>query len=465
LSDEHAFATVARSARGEEGQMKRLVSMSVDELELLVTGSGEEVYELDGASYPPGCDPPRGPLRLRRLERGGLKVEVDKREVAPDDFRLSVLFYCGACVFANSRDLAEFLRGPVAAAFGIEAEPLPSPVQRPAEALLVDLTPRVRRRPKASRAKTARRPSKAPLPSDLARRLAQDVAGQEAAVERIADIVSGHLAKVAPSRPESILLLGPSGSGKTRAIQALPEALKDLGYEGAHIHRIDCGRLAGDFDASRVLGSAPGYVGYTEKPPLVEALERPGCILLLDEIEKAHKAVRHVFLQLIDEGRFTAPDGRSLECPELLVAMTSSERAEDLEYELADVPRDPRQELPVCRVHLWRCGWPDELIGRIGSIVVFDPVPEPSLHEAAESAIRELGLEYGLEIEVLPPVLADVVLDLADPGELGIRALTYAARDLLMRPLAEAAREGLSGAVALEAGPPPRVVAYEDSLF
>jgi hypothetical protein len=451
-----------------EGQMKRLVSMSVDELELLVTSSdAEEAFELDDASYPPGCDPPTGPLRLRRLERGGLKVEVDKRDVAPDDFRLSVLFYCGACLFANPRDLAEFLRGPVAAAFGIEVEPLPRPSARPAEALLEDLAPRVERKPKrrASRPKTRRSPAKAPLPSDLARRLAQDVAGQDVAVERIAEVVSGHLAKIAPSRPESILLLGPSGSGKTRAIQALPEALEDLGYGGTHIHRIDCGRLAGDFDASRILGSAPGYVGYTEKPPLVEALEKPGCILLLDEIEKAHRAVRHVFLQLIDEGRFTAPDGRSLECPGLLVAMTSSDRADDLEYELADVPHDPRLELPVCRVHLWRCGWPDELIGRIGSIVVFDPVPGRSLHDAAESAIRELGLEYGLEIEVLPPVLADVVLDLADPGEVGIRALTFAARDLLMRPLADAAREGLSGAVAIEAGPPPRVVAYADSLF
>lgn len=446
--------------------MERLVCMSVDELEHAVASSEDGVYEIEEASYPPCCVPSRGPLRMRRLDDGALKIEVEKRQVDYDNFRLSVLFSCGICVFAHPKDLARFLRGPVATAFGIDVEPLPEP-ERPAETLLEDLAPSTQRKRKRrpSESKTAPSPSRAPLPSDLARRLAQEVAGQDVAIGRIAEVVSGHLAKVAPSRPESILLLGPSGSGKTRAIQVLPEALDDLGFGGAHIHRIDCGRLAGDFDASRLLGSAPGYIGYTEKPPIVAALEKPGCILLLDEVEKAHRAVRHVFLQLIDEGRFTAPDGRSLECPGLLVAMTSSDRADDLEYELADVPRDPRQELPVCRVHLWRCGWPDELIGRIGSIVVFDPVPEPSLHDAAVSAIHELGLEYGLEIEVLPPVLADVVLDLADAGELGARALTYAARDLLMRPLADAARKGLHGAVAIEAGPPPRVVAHADSLF
>jgi hypothetical protein len=441
--------------------MERLVSMSVDELEQLMACSADEVYELEEAAYPPCCKPPRGRLRLRRLPRGELKVEVERRRIGIGSFQLELLFGNGVCVFGQARQFAEFLRGPVAAAFGIEPEPLPEP-ERPVASLVDDLRPKVAR--KKARAPKARKEA-TPPPSELARLLRQDVAGQDTAVRRIAEVVSGQVAKVAPARPESILLLGPTGSGKTRAIEALPAALQAAGHKDAHVFRIDCGSLAGDFDASRLLGAAPGYVGYAETPPIVDALEQPGCILLLDEVEKAHRANHHVFLGLLDEGRLTAPDGRSVTSPGLVVAMTSSDRADDLAYALADVPPGSREELEACRVHLYRCGWRAELIGRIGSLVVFDPAPARSLHDAAASAIRELGLEYGLDIEELPPVLVDVVLDLADADEFGLRAVAHAARDLLMQPLADAARQGLEGAVTVDPGPPPQVVAHQSNLF
>jgi ATP-dependent Clp protease ATP-binding subunit ClpA len=443
--------------------------MSVDELEELVAG-GEGVYELDEASYPPCCTPPSGRLQLTRLPRGELKIEVDKRRIRDADcFQLDVLFSNGVCIFGDTAYFGGFLRGPIAEAFGIEIEPHPKPV-RHVQTMVEDLRPKIRKQKakddeeEATPAPRSSRRPPSPRPAELARALAKRVSGQDAAVARVAELVAGQLAKVAPARPESMLLLGPHGAGKTRAVAALPDALADVGHESAHVFRVDCG-LAGGFDASRLLGSAPGYVGYTESPPLLEALEQRGCILLLDEIEKAHFRAHQVLLGLVDEGRLSAPDGRSIDVPGLVVAMTSADGADDLEHALAEVPPGSREEIDVCRTHLYRQGWPDELIGRIGSFVVFDPPPLTSLHEAAESAIRALGREYGLEVESLPPVLADVVTDLADTDEAGLRAVTHAARDLLMRAFAEAAREGLEGAVAIDPGPPPKVEALQRSLL
>jgi hypothetical protein len=124
---------------------------------------------------------------------------------------------------------------------------------------------------------------------------------------------------------------------------------------------------------------------------------------------------------------------------------------------LRDVPPGGREEQTVCRDHLLRLDWSAELVGRIGSFAVFDALGEEALRGVAESSIRALAAEFGFMLEEVPPVLADVVRDLADASDIGSRALTYAARDLLVTAFADAAREGLIGSVSLAAGPPPRV--------
>jgi len=435
------------------------VRRSVEDLELLLEADG---CDFEHAAYPPACDPPAGPFRMRPLEVGGVKLEVERRELKTDDFRLAVLFHCGSCLFAGPRDLAEFFRGPVARVFGMEAEPLPprAPPSRPADDLLDDLTPPEppRRRKAAGTAKAV-----APRPHDLARRLAPAVRGQELALPRVADAVCTQLAKSAPARPASVLLIGPSGTGKTSTVEALPAALADLGFGGAHVFRVDCNELLHDSDLRKFFGAPPSYIGYVEDPPLFTALCRPRCILLLDEIEKASDAVRAVFLGLLDEGHVTAPDGERVDARSTVVAMTSNAGADDLAYRLRDLPPHGREEQDACRDHLLCEGWPPELVGRIGSIAVFDRLDEEALRGVAENAIHALAAEFGLELRELPPVLADVVHDLAAASDIGARALTYAARDLLATAFAEAAREGIRGAVALDPGPPPRVVARSPS--
>jgi ATP-dependent Clp protease ATP-binding subunit ClpA len=255
-----------------------------------------------------------------------------------------------------------------------------------------------------------------------------------------------------------LLLIGPSGSGKTATIEALPAAMRDLGCTDIHVFRVDCNELTDDYDVHRFLGAAPGLVGYTETPPLIFALRKPGCIVLLDEVEKAHDAFRAVILGLLDQGRVTAPDGTSVEAPKAVIAMTSNLGAEELRVQLSDAVRQGGVEQAVCREHLLREGWPAEFVGRIGSFMVFSELDQGALREVAEASIQALAREYGLEIVTMSPVLTDVVLDLADARRIGARALNHSSRDLLMRPLADAARAGLQGPISLEAGPPPRVV-------
>jgi hypothetical protein len=460
-----ALGSGIESPRGrKEHLVERFATASIDDFERLVERAASGDADVEAATYPPGCNPPLGALRFRRLDVGGLMVEVDRRELEIDDFRLGVLFYSGSCVFTGPADLMEFFRGAVAAAFGITVEPLP---QRATDALVEDLRPRalLDRRPAPATPRKGRARCTAPASRDLERRLATIVRGQDSAVRRIADVVSAHLAKTAPARPETLLLIGPTGTGKTSAIESLPNALRDAGSTGAHVFRVDCNELTDDHDLRRFLGAAPGFVGYSDEPPFLEALKRPRCIVLLDEVEKAHAAVRTVFLGLLDEGRVTAPDGTSVRARDAIVAMTTNLGVDDLRYALRDVPDHDRWRQRVCREHLLANGWAPELVGRIGDFAVFDPLGDESIREVAEDAIHALGREYGLDVEAMSPVLLDVVLELAGESEIGARAFTYAARELLGQPFAEAARDGLEGPVSLDAGPPPKVVVASPCLL
>jgi hypothetical protein len=313
--------------------MERFVRMSVDEIEALVSHDG---WDVDEAVYPPSCVPARGPLHMRTLEQGGVKIQVAHAELAVDDFRLAVLFKTGSFIFAGSDDLARFFRGPVAAAFGIEVEPLPPRPVAEIEPRLFDEEPEPP--PERRRAPKREKSRRLPRADELAARLARDVHGQDDALLVVARAVANHVAKRHPFQPESIVLLGPTGTGKTSTVEALPAALADLGARDWHVFRVDCGELVHSSDIRRILGAPPSYIGYVEETPLVSALKERRCILLLDEVEKATEAVFDVFLGLLDVGRLTAPDGEAVHAADAVVALTTNEGADELAQLLREVP-------------------------------------------------------------------------------------------------------------------------------
>ncbi len=393
-------------------------------------------------------------------------LRVEARDLACDDSGLRMLFALGCRVFLGPQTLQAFANGPLAAAFGIRVEePDPPPtgggeLTPPAsgdEVLSSDpsgvddeLAPPI------EHTSSGTPPSAALRPERLARRLSRVVSGQAPALERVAFAVCAQLAKQAPTRPSTILLLGPTGTGKTSTVEALPNALKAVGYGRAHVFRVDCNELTEAFQVSRLIGAPPGYVGYGDSRLLFGALETEGCILLLDEIDRAHPSVlEDVLFNLLDTGRLTAPDGRTVNAAHAVIVMTSNVAADELAARLHRIAPENRWAVErECRGALTDAGLPAALVARIGTFAVYQDLDSEALRQAAQLAIRGVVREYGLRVRAIEPVITDVVLDIAGEGELGVRALNHVAQALLADALIEARARNESGPVTIEPGPP-----------
>src|SRR4029078_11311972 len=158
------------------------------------------------------------------------------------------------------------------------------------------------------------------MESDLERR----VIGQEDALKAVSDAVRRSRGGLGdPNRPiGSFLFLGPTGVGKTETCRALAEFLFDT--EEAMV-RIDMGEYGEKHSVARLIGAPPGYVGYEEGGALTETVRRrPYCVVLLDEVEKAHPDVFNVLLQVLDDGRLTDGQGRTVDFKNTVVIMTSN---------------------------------------------------------------------------------------------------------------------------------------------
>ena len=293
----------------------------------------------------------------------------------------------------------------------------------------------------------------------LAERLAQEIQGQDAALERVASVVASQLAKRRPARPGSVLLIGPTGVGKTATIEALPAALRDLGYPGARVHRIDCSELADDVHLTRVLGVGPGYVGHDDSTALLDALRRQGVIVLLDEIEKAHRDLHDALLALLDTGTLTDPTGAQVGCAHAIVALTSnlgwSHLADRLGATSAarsrrrcpHLPCAPRRPGPTTRArrahrrHRRVRGARRRCTPRRGAL----------RRAPARPGVRGRGRRRG----------SDRARRRARPRRrsgAGARGLYHAARDLLAECVADVAGERAGVTWSIVAGPPPVLV-------
>ncbi len=253
-------------------------------------------------------------------------------------------------------------------------------------------------------------------------RIASRVVGQESAVEAIAQAVRRARAGLQdPSRPQgSFLLLGPTGVGKTEVARALAEFLFD--DERAMV-RIDMSEFMEKHSVSRLVGAPPGYVGYDEGGALTEAVRRkPHAVLLLDEVEKAHPDVFHILLQLLDDGRLTDGQGRTVDFSQTLVLMTSN-------------LRDDAQLREFFR---------PEFLNRVDEVLTFDALSREQIRQIVDVQLRHLEgylADRGMTLSV-----SDVAKDmLAEEGyspEFGARPLKRVLQRRLQNPLAEAILSG-----------------------
>lgn len=484
--------------------MRRYATAPLSTFEDLFDRARTGTLRVEIAEYPPVCAARSGEVTFALGRTGAMIMHVRPGACSSPEFRLRLLFETGACVFSSPRDLGHFCTELLAAAFGIESsEPIAATGQSSAEPtddraieadqgandLLTDLgagtaaagaaaagrnTGEARgttktddpASPPDNPVQLPLRPRRALTAEALATELARAIHGQEPALERVASATVAQLTKRHPARPGSVMLIGPSGVGKTSTIEVLPRALQALGTTNAHVFRIDCGELTHSVQVTRLLGSPPGYAGHVETTPLIAALSKPGCILLVDELDKAHDDILDLLLGLLDAGRLTTPAGRAIDAKHVFVALTTSLSSGDLAEAFDAAPLEDRWAVQrACVSHLRSSGIPADLLARVGAFAYYrEMVEEVARTEVAEAAITALGCEYGLVVVEIDPVVLDVVEDVAnDGGGTGARALQHAARELLAERFADLADDGARLHVAIDAGPPLAVRAVTNA--
>ncbi|MFN7132755.1 MAG: AAA family ATPase, partial [Myxococcales bacterium] len=278
--------------------------------------------------------------------------------------------------------------------------------------------------------------------------LAERVIGHEGAVERVARVVRRNYAGFASRRPMgSFLFLGPTGVGKTEFARALADVL--FGGRDALI-RVDMSECAEQHGVARLVGAPPGYVGYGDSGQLTEPVRRrPSSVVLLDEVEKAHRDVLMLLLQVLEEGRLTDGRGRHIDFSNTVVILTTNLGAEAFGKGQAPVgfgatgqaAGEQDRALENARRQL-----PPELWNRLDERLVFRPL-QPSevsriaallLKESASRLAREKGIAYEATDEVVAHLLASGGFD----PLLGARPMRQAIQRLVEAPLADAILAG-----------------------
>ena len=270
-------------------------------------------------------------------------------------------------------------------------------------------------------------------------RLHERVIGQDEAVAAVANAVRrGRAGLSDPNRPiGSFIFLGPTGVGKTELARALAEFLFD--DEQAMI-RLDMSEYMEKHTVSRLVGAPPGYVGYDEGGQLTEAVRRrPYSVVLFDEIEKAHPDVFNVLLQILEDGRLTDGQGRTVDFKNTIVVMTSN-IGSHLIQELGNDPKRMRQAV----MDALRQSFRPEFLNRVDDVIIFHPLSKEQLRGIVEIQLRGLRkrlADRNLSLEVSPEAMDYLSSEGFDPVY-GARPLKRTIQRMLQDPLAMRILEG-----------------------
>ena len=238
--------------------------------------------------------------------------------------------------------------------------------------------------------------------------LHQRVIGQNIAVEKVAEAILRARAGISdPNRPMgSFLFLGPTGVGKTELSKALAEALFD---DEKNIVRIDMSEYMEKFSVSRLIGAPPGYVGYDEGGELTEAVRRkPYSVVLFDEIEKAHPDVFNILLQVLDDGRITDSQGRTVDFKNTIIILTSNLGANvilDGIQENGTISAEATNEVHKILKQSFR----PEFLNRLDEIVMFEPLSKANIRGIVDLILK--GLSKRLEDKQLKLIVTEKAKD------------------------------------------------------
>ncbi|CDM24066.1 ATP-dependent chaperone ClpB [Castellaniella defragrans] len=273
--------------------------------------------------------------------------------------------------------------------------------------------------------------------------LHERVVGQDEAVRLVSEAIRRSRAGLSdPNRPYgSFLFLGPTGVGKTELTKALARFLFD---SDSHLVRIDMSEFMEKHSVARLIGAPPGYVGYEEGGYLTEAVRRkPYSVILLDEIEKAHPDVFNVLLQVLDDGRLTDGQGRTVDFRNTVVIMTSNIGSQHIQN-MADQPYEVVKE--VIRDEL-KTAFRPEFLNRIDEIVVFHGLDATHIEPIARIQLKRLAerlAQQEMRLEVSDAAVTELARAGYDPV-FGARPLKRAIQQYVENPVARLILEGKFG--------------------
>jgi ATP-dependent Clp protease ATP-binding subunit ClpB len=284
-------------------------------------------------------------------------------------------------------------------------------------------------------------------------RLRERVVGQDEALSAVANTVRAARAGLQdPNRPlGSFLFLGPTGVGKTETARALAEFLFD--DEQAMV-RIDMSEYQEKHTVSRLIGAPPGYVGYDEAGQLTEAVRRrPYSVVLFDEVEKAHPEVLNVLLQLLDDGRLTDAQGRTVDFRNTIVIMTSNLGSQWIHERGLSEDEIRERVMDAVRQH-----FRPELLNRIDEVVIFHALGIEQIQHIVDIQLRGLRqrlAERKMSLELTPAAASELARAGFDPVY-GARPLKRTIQKDLVQPLAVRLLQGEFGdgdSVRVDASP------------
>ncbi|HEY6936100.1 MAG TPA: AAA family ATPase, partial [Terriglobales bacterium] len=268
-------------------------------------------------------------------------------------------------------------------------------------------------------------------------RLRSRVVGQDAALERVSNAIRRSRAGLSdPRRPiGSFIFLGPTGVGKTELARALAEFLFD--DEHAMV-RIDMSEYMERHAVARLIGAPPGYVGYEEGGQLTEQVRRrPYAVILFDEIEKAHPEVFNILLQIMDDGRLTDGQGRTVDFRNTVIIMTSNIGSEYLSAQALRTPEDfesaRKQVMNALQSH-----FRPEFLNRVDDIIIFNPLGKEQLTRIIDlrlEDLRRLLAERKISLELTDGAKEVLFAEGFDPAY-GARPLKRAIQRMIQDPLA-----------------------------
>jgi ATP-dependent Clp protease ATP-binding subunit ClpB len=277
----------------------------------------------------------------------------------------------------------------------------------------------------------------------LDQELSRKVIGQEEAVHAVANAVRRSRAGLQdPNRPiGSFIFLGPTGVGKTETARALAEFLFD--DEHAMV-RIDMSEYMEKHAVARLIGAPPGYVGYEEGGQLTEAVRRrPYSVILFDEIEKAHPDVFNILLQILDDGRLTDSQGRTVDFRNAVIIMTSNIGSMFiLEHARGDWAIVETQVMAMLQQH-----FKPEFLNRVDDIIIFHPLGTEQIEKIVDLQLKRLEnllAERKITIDVTPEAKRVLAEEGYDPA-FGARPLKRSIQRMIQNPLAMLILEGKFG--------------------